>query len=234
MSEILKANEGKVEVIEVDGKKYQRLPIKTHVITDSDKIDEVVDKYAVEFLQDGDILFITEKIVACTQHRAIPMKDIKPRRLAVFLSRFVVKTPYGIGLAMPETMEMALRECGTIRILFAAFISAIGKLFRRRGWFYKIAGEQARGIDGPTSGTLPPYNEYVVLTPAQPDKVAHELSEKIGFPVAITDINDIGGNILGYSGDQNDIERLVAILKDNPLGQCHEQTPMGIIREIEE
>lgn len=234
MSEILKANEGKNEIIEVDGKQYQRLPIKTHVITDNDQIDEVVTKYAVPNLQDGDILFITEKIVACTQHRAIPLKDIKPRKLAVFLSRFVVKTPYGIGLAMPETMEMALRECGTIRILFAAFISAIGKLFRRRGWFYIVAGEQARGIDGPTSGTLPPYNEYVVLAPAQPKKVAKELSEKIGYPVAITDINDIGGNILGYSGSAEEIEKLVRILRDNPLGQCHEQTPMGIIREVKE
>lgn len=234
MSEILKANEGKNEIIEVDGKKYRRLPVKTHVITDSDQIEDVVTKYAVPNLQDGDILFITEKIVACTQHRAIPMKDIKPRRLAVFLSKFVVKTPYGIGLAMPETMEMALQECGTIRILFAAFVSAIGKLFRRRGWFYLIAGEQARGIDGPTSGTLPPYNEYVVLAPAQPEKVAKELSEKIGYPVAITDINDLGGNILGYSGSQEESDLLVRILKDNPLGQCHEQTPMGIIREVEE
>lgn len=234
MSEILKANEGKNEIIEVDGKKYRRLPVKTHVITDSDQIEDVVTKYAVPNLQNGDILFITEKIVACTQHRAIPMKDIKPRRLAVFLSKFVVKTPYGIGLAMPETMEMALQECGTIRILFAAFVSAIGKLFRRRGWFYLIAGEQARGIDGPTSGTLPPYNEYVVLAPAQPEKVAKELSEKIGYPVAITDINDLGGNILGYSGSQEESDLLVRILKDNPLGQCHEQTPMGIIREVEE
>lgn len=234
MSEILKANEGKNEIIEVEGKKYRRLPIKTHVITDSDQIEDVVTKYAVPNLQNGDILFITEKIVACTQHRAIPMKDIKPRRLAVFLSKFVVKTPYGIGLAMPETMEMALQECGTIRILFAAFVSAIGKLFRRRGWFYLIAGEQARGIDGPTSGTLPPYNEYVVLAPAQPEKVAKELSEKIGYPVAITDINDLGGNILGYSGSQEESDLLVRILKDNPLGQCHEQTPMGIIREVEE
>lgn len=234
MSEILKANEGKNEIIEVDGKKYRRLPIKTHVITDRDQIEDVVTKYAVPNLQDGDILFITEKIVACTQHRAIPMKDIKPRRLAVFLSKFVVKTPYGIGLAMPETMEMALQEFGTIRILFAAFVSAIGKLFRRRGWFYLIAGEQARGIDGPTSGTLPPYNEYVVLAPAQPEKVAKELSEKIGYPVAITDINDLGGNILGYSGSQEESDLLVRILKDNPLGQCHEQTPMGIIREVEE
>ena len=33
------------------------------------------------------------------------MKDIKPRPLAKFLCKFVLKTPYGIGLGIPETME---------------------------------------------------------------------------------------------------------------------------------
>ena len=108
-------------------------------------------------------MFITEKAVACTQRRAIPMKDIHPRPLAKFLCKFVLKTPYGIGLGIPETMEMALQECGTIRILFAAAVSAVGKLFGIRGWFYKVAGYKARSIDGPCDYTLPPYNEYVVL-----------------------------------------------------------------------
>ena len=143
----------------------------------------------------------------------------------------MVKTSYGIGLGMPETMECALRECGTIRILFAACCSVIGKLFGRKGWFYRVAGEKARGIDGTCSNTLPPYNQYVVLAPDKPDEVAKQIGEKYGISVAITDINDIGGNILGAWPVQLNREKLVRILKDNPLGQCHEQTPMGIIRK---
>lgn len=223
-------NPGKNEVIEVDGKAYRRLCIKTHVITDVDNMPQVALKYAAEHMTEGDLLFITEKAVACTQKRAIPIKDIHPRPLARFLSRFVLKTPYGIGLAMPETMEMALRECGTIKILFAAFCSAIGKLFGKRGVFYNIAGDKARAIDGPCDFTLPPYNEYVVLGPADPDKVAREVSEAVGFPVLITDINDLGGNILGWFPRELDPELYVRVLKDNPLGQTNEQTPMGIIR----
>ena len=96
------------------------------------------------------------------------MKDIHPRPLARFLCKFVLKTPYGIGLGIPETMEMALQECGTPKILFAAAVSAVGKLFHKRGWFYKIAGYKARSIDGPCDYTLPPYNEYVVL--GQPNR----------------------------------------------------------------
>lgn len=228
-------NPEKNEVIEVDGIGYRRLCIKTHVITDQDNICDVVEKYAAPLTEPGDIIFITEKAVACTQRRAIPIDEIHPRPLARFLSRFVLRTPYGIGLAMPETMEMALRECGTIRILFAAAVSAVGKLFGIRGWFYNIAGYKARSIDGPCSFTLPPYNHYVVLGPDRPDEVAAEISQRIGgTPVAITDINDLEGQILGTSDRKMDRDLLCKILKDNPLGQCSEQTPMGIIRRVAE
>ena len=224
-------NENKNEIIEVDGVKYRRLAIKTHVISENDVITDVAVKYVKDLAIDGDILFITEKIVGCTQGRAIPLKDIKPRPLAKFLCKFVLKTPYGIGLAMPETMEMALQECGTMRILFAAAVSAVGKLLGKRGWFYMIAGEKARTIDGPCDCTLPPYNECVSLAPLNPDEVAKKVSDAIGAAVIITDINDLGGNILGTSDKAMDRDLYVKILKDNPLGQSSEQTPMGIIRK---
>lgn len=227
-------NEGKNELIEVDGISYSRHPIKTHVITDKDNINDVCQTYAAPLMdaEKGDILFISEKCVACTQKRAIYMKDIHPRRLAVILSRFVTKTPHGIGLGIPETMEMALRECGTARILFAAVISAIGKLLGKRGWFYMIAGEKASSIDGPCPNTIPPYNECVVLGPLNPDETASSIAKHIGHPVLIVDINDLGGNILGISEPGMNRDLYARILKDNPLGQSHECTPMGIIRKV--
>lgn len=231
MSEELIVNEEKNGIINVDGTDYTRYAIKTHVITDKDNICDVAVKYAKPHVQEGDIFFISEKAVACTQRRAIPMDEIHPRPLAKFLCKFVLKTPYGIGLGIPETMEMALQECGTVKILFAAAISAVGKLFRKRGWFYKIAGPKARAIDGPCEFTLPPYNHYVVLSPADPDKVAKEISEAIGCAATVVDINDLEGQILGTSSPDMDRELLVKMLKDNPLGQCSEQTPMGIIRK---
>lgn len=229
--ELGNANEGKSLAIEVDGVVYDRLPIKTHIITETDTVGAVLSTYVKPLLQEGDIVFISEKAVACTQKRAIPMKEIHPRPLARFLCKFVLKTPYGIGLGIPETMEMALRECGTLRILFAAIIAAVGKLFGRRGWFYRIAGDKARSIDGPCDCTIPPYNEYVVLGPTDPDQAARDGAHHSGCPlVAVVDINDLGGNILGVSDPSLDRNLLVRILKDNPLGQSSEQTPLGIIR----
>lgn len=231
MSENIQSNPGKQLVRTVDGVDYLRIPIKTHLITKEHRIQAVAEQYAKPLMQPGDILFISEKAVACTQDRAYPMEDIKPRKLAVTLSRYVTKTPHGIGLGIPETMEMALRECGTPRILLAAFCSVIGKLLGQKGWFYIVAGTKARGIDGPTHGTIPPYDHCVVLAPEQPRKVARELDAALGCPVAIVDINDLGANILGFSRREPSIRQLEKILGDNPLGQGGESTPMGLIRK---
>lgn len=235
MEQELKPNQGKNDIIEVDGIRYQRLPIHTHLITDKDNIEDVAEQYGAPVLTEpDDILFISEKCVACTQRRAIPLEEIKPRKLAVKLSSHVTKTPHGIGLGMPETMECALRECGVLRILFAAAISVIGKkIFRKKGWFYAVAGYKARSIDGPCHNTIPPYNHYVVLGPLKPDRVARQIKQRIGHEVCIVDINDLEGQILGTSSKKLDKKLYARILKDNPLGQDDQQTPMGIIRRVQ-
>ena len=228
------ANEGKALVVEIGGSRFERIPLRTHVVMPGDDLDEVVSRYAPEHLRLGDILFVTEKIVAITQGRSYMLDEISPRPLARFLSKYVTRTSYGIGLGMPETMEMALRECGTPKILFAAAVAAVTKFFGRRGDFYRIAGDKARAIDGPTKHTIPPYNQAVVLGPDRPREVAAHLRTilPIDVEVAIVDINDVGGNILGSTMDAAAERRLLEILHDNPLGQRHQSTPMGIIRAV--
>ena len=228
------ANDGKALTVALDGSTFARIPIRTRVVMPGDDLDDFIREYATDVVREKDLLFVTEKIVAITQGRSYLVEDIKPRKLAYFLSKYVTRTPYGIGLGMPETMEMALRECGTVRILFAAAVSAVTMLFGRKGDFYRIAGDMARAIDGPTSGTIPPYNKAVVLGPERPDEVASHLKALLGGvpEVAVVDINDLGGNILGSTLDKAEEKRLIAILKDNPLGQGHQSTPLGIVRVV--
>jgi F420-0:gamma-glutamyl ligase-like protein len=231
---VSEANAGKALTVDIDGTSYARIPIRTRVVMPGDDLDAFITEYAPDVVRSGDILFVTEKIVAITQGRSYALDEIQPRKLALFLSKYVTRTPYGIGLGMPETMEMALRECGTIRILFAAAVSAVTKAFGRKGDFYRIAGDKARAIDGPTSGTIPPYNKAVVLGPERPREVAAHLKKLLGdvCQVAVVDINDLGGNILGSTLDKATEKRLVTILKDNPLGQGHQSTPLGVIRSV--
>lgn len=228
----LKPNEGKKLVIELPSGKYARLPIKTHTITDKDDIAEVVQKYALPHFKNGDILFISERVVAISQGRAFPIKDIKPSPLAKFLVRFVHKSPYGIGLGSPWTMELAIREAGVPRMLLAALASALTKPFGLRGVFYIVVGKNINAIDGPCDYTLPPFNEYAKLAPAEPNKVAKKLKVLTKHDVVIIDANDLGVVVLGKSNKEIPDAFCKNVFRDNPLGQSSEQTPLCIVRKI--
>lgn len=226
----MQANPGKKLEIEIGKKKYLRIPVKTDIIIKDDDIVEIVKKFAMPIHQSGDIVFISEKIVAITQGRAIQIKDIKPSFLAKILSKFVYKNPCGIGIAIPETMELAIKEAGIWRILLASFFSMITKPFGVRGVFYHIAGRSVAGIDGPVPYALPPYNKYAVLAPKNPQKVINRINKSLNINCALVDANDLGVEVLAVSQEE-DRNILKLALKDNPLGQSSEQTPIGILRK---
>jgi hypothetical protein len=159
------------------------------------------------------------------------MVDIRPGWLARFLVRFVTRPGYGIGLGTAETMQLAIDEVGAPRILLAAAVSGLTKPFGVHGLFYRIAGRQAAAIDGPTSYTIPPYNEAATLGPRDPHGVARRIADALTVPAAVIDANDAGCNALGVSRgvDRRWVERLFA---DNPLGQAREQTPICVVRRL--
>lgn len=228
----MNSNPGKKLIIEINGERYARYPVKTDLITPKDKdLIGIIKKNIDGLLEEGDIVFISEKIVAITQGRAYPINEIKASKIAAWLSKRVYRNPGGIGLASPETMQLAIEEIGILRILLAGFISLITKPLGIRGMFYIVAGDKARGIDGPVSYAIPPYNNYASKIPLHPQKIAIEISEEIGFPASIVDANDLGIRILGASKGI-DKKILIKALKDNPLGQCDESTPIGILRKL--
>ncbi len=218
----------------IAGKRFLRIPVKTHILTERDNIVEVVKHYAGEIIEEGDIITISESALAITQGMAIPTVKIRPRLLARLLWRFVRKVPYGIGLRSPYSMECAIREVGQVRILLAAFVSALTKLIGRRGDFYRIAGKQVAMIDAPHTSGVKEYYECVIMGPKEPDKVAKEIKLATGCETAIMDVNDIGGSwVVGSSLGVN--KRLLEdIMCDNPAGQGGQLTPIIIIRPLKD
>ena len=187
-------------------------------------------------------LFVSEKVVAVAQGRVYLTTDVHSGVWARMLSRFVTRTPYGIGLGHPATMQLAIREVGLPRILLAAAAGAAGKAVGRRGVFYRVAGPAARAIDGPTEYSAYPANVSAKLAPADPTGVARQISAAVRAALAphgssaaatfggtvIIDANDLGQDILGQDTDRPDAE-LVAAFADNPLGQAREQTPFAVV-----
>ena len=224
-------NSGKNLTIEIQGKKYARYPVRTHLIAFKEDIVQIVEKYAREHLLPGDVIFISEKCVAASQGRTYPLDKIKPGFLAKFLVHFVTKSPYGIGLGSPQTMQLAVEEVGIPRIILAALVAALTKPLGIKGMFYKVAGPQAKAIDGAVSYALPPFNANATKAPLKPTETAQRISERVGVPVAIVDACDLGAWVLGKSKGVDE-KLLLEALRDNPLGQTDAQTPIGILREM--
>ncbi len=184
-------------------------------------------------------LFVSEKVVAVAQGRIFFTWDVHPGRFARLLSRFVVRTPYGIGLSDPTTMQLAIDEVGLPRILVASAASAVAKTAGHRGTFYRIAGPAVRAIDGPTQYSAYPANVSAKLAPADPAGEAHRISaavraklrdderDRFGGTVVI-DANDLGRNVLGHD-TALDTATLEAAFADNPLGQERQQTPFAVV-----
>jgi len=231
-------NPGKDLVVNEGGVFWARYPIKSPLITEKTDLIAVLKKKAKPLLKKGDILAISEKVVAIWQKRSWPLGEIKPSFWARFLSRFVTKSDKGIGISIPETFELAIRVAGLWRIILASIFSALTKPLGIKGVFYRIAGRQVAMIDGPVDYALPPYNRYVSLGPKNPNASAEFISQKLGFPlVAIVDANDYGIEVVGMSKNllvnrRVMVRLLKGLLKDNPMGQTDEQTPFLILRKI--
>jgi asparagine synthase (glutamine-hydrolysing) len=247
----LEPNADKSLQIAVDDESWLRFPIRTELFSSGDPLEEKIGEYVADLvtalqgdkryaanLADPWYLLVSEKIVAIAQGRSYFIWDIQPSWWARTLSRFVVRTPWGIGLGSPWTMQLAIQEVGLPRILVASAASAAGKAVGKRGVFYRVAGPGARAIDGPTEYSVYPANVSAKLAPAEPEKVSARLTsalrERLPAEVAgtlggcvVIDANDIGRNVLGQDTDRPDqfFEELFA---DNPLGQGSEQTPLAV------
>ena len=228
---------GKESTVVHNGLAYERYMVRTQRLDPGSDLTYELSEAVGDFLQDGDFVCVAESVVAITQGRAYKITEIKPGLTARLLSRFVNQSPAGIGLALPETMQLAVQEVGAPRLYLAALVSALTQSVGRRGDFYRLAGPRVRGIDGPTAGTLPPYNEYATLIPQNPRQVVLDVmqslreTKKVEVEVVIVDANDLGVNILA---PRNRAQRKLAtaLCQDNPMGQGHEQTPVMIARKV--
>jgi hypothetical protein len=217
---------------------YLRIPVRTRNVWPGDKLADVVDEGLASCpvaLRAGDVLVVAEKIVAIGQGRVVRPEDVEVRRLARVLARFTLRTPAGISLGMPESFELAVREAGVARILAGAAAAAITRPLGIRGVFYRFAGWEVAAIDSPDADALPPSDRCIKLAPHDPDGAARRLADHVSgragarVEAAVVDVNDIGAEVLGASPGV-DRRLLVSVLRDNPLGQDVQQTPVGIVR----
>jgi hypothetical protein len=202
------------------------LPIRTHILTELDNPVDAVRQYVTPHAKPGDIVTIGETPIAIMQGRFRHPSDIKPGWAAKRICYLFLPTS---SLATACGMQALIDIVGAPRVLWAFFVGAIAKLIKKPGVFYQLAGEQARLIDDVT-GTLPPYDQFIVLGPANPQAVVNQIQQDTGLAAAIVDVNDLGAVkiLAATSGVSQKV--LEDALRKNPAGNADEQTPVVLIR----
>ncbi|MGB1195365.1 MAG: F420-0:Gamma-glutamyl ligase [Synechococcus sp.] len=202
------------------------LPLKTHLLGPLDDCIEVLRHYSADLLQKGDILTIGETPVAVIQGRYAHPSTINPGWLARLLCRVFHPTS---SLATACGLQTLINQVGPTRVLLAWLVGSLLKPLGQRGWFYRLAGDQARLIDDIT-GTTPPYDQTIVLGPQDPEQLCDQAAAALGVSVAIVDVNDLGRvKVLASSRGCNE-DLLQRALKPNPAGNANERTPLVLVR----
>lgn len=212
---------------------YERYAIKTHFVKVGENFFDIVEKYLIPILREGDIVFFSEKIVALCQSRVVKKEDIKLSFIAKFLSRFASRPKGGIGVAEPYKMQFAINTVGLFKVLYASVLGGIAKLFGKKGVFYKIVGIEVSGLDGFYDKVWDEYGDIGIMLPENPELVCSEVENKYNFANVIVDANDWGQELLGKSKNVKLTDgELLELIKDNPAGQGRECTPIILVRKV--
>ncbi len=223
--------------IEVDGGRYDRLLVKTRLITMvDDDLLPLIEEYAGPHLKPGDMLFVSEKALCIAQQRVVDMSVIKPTWLARLFARNVsnfygTEDFRGFGHGTALAMQLFIEEAGYPRAFFAAAVSALTRPLGIRGAFYYLCGKQAKSVDLPMSFLILEYAHSAKLAPRDPSGFAKRVKSKLGCETIVLDANYRGAFSLGKSTRTVTESFIGKLFRDNPMGQSDEMTPFCIVRK---
>jgi len=202
------------------------LPVKTHLLGVLDDPAEVLERYCGALIQPGDVLTIGETPLAVIQGRYHHPETVEPSMLSRLLCRAFHPTS---SLATACGLQTLIDITGPARVLCAWLGGFALKVLGSKGGFYRLAGPQARLIDDVT-GTTPPYDQTLVLGPAEPERFCEQMAATFGVAVAVVDVNDLGRVKVLAASRGSDLALIERALRPNPAGNANERTPVVLIR----
>ncbi|WP_353292685.1 F420-0:Gamma-glutamyl ligase [Synechococcus sp. M16CYN] len=210
----------------IPGDGCQVLPLQTHLLGPLDDAIEVLRRYASAIVEPGDVLTLGETPLATIQGRYRHPSEVEPSMVARLVCRAFHPTS---SLASACGMQVLIDVVGPSRVLVAFLGGLLMRLVGVPGWFYRLAGCQARLIDDVT-GTTPPYDQSLVLGPRHSASFCREAATALGVDVAVVDVNDLSRVKVLASSAGCDEALLHRALRLNPAGNANQRTPLVLIR----
>ncbi len=234
----------KLEIVDKSNDKIKIYCLKTPIITHFEN-----EEYLINLITEGIkllksrnnglnnnklLISIAESLVAIIQKRAFNVFSIETNFISELFNHYFNEDS---SLSSSYALTKVIQEIGFIRFYIGIIAGIIGKLLKRSGWFYVIAGRKAAAVDD-AGGTIRPYDKYVVLAPDNPNEWAINFKNKlisnlvengikdIQIDIFVVDANDLGKvDILGSSNKElNNL--VIANLRSNPQGNDDQQTPI--------
>lgn len=202
------------------------IPLRTPLVRPGDDLVEIVARAIAGVARKGDVVAVAESAVAIAQGELIGAERVRPSRLAFAISR---RADPMATISQPESIQLVIDRVGAWKVAGATILQFVARVFGIRGAFYRVMGEAVAAFDGYT-GTMPPYEQAIVLAPRDPDRFACNVCDRLGVACAVVDANDLGkAKVLGRSPDV-DGAAVEAALRDNPHGNSDEQTPIVVLK----
>ena len=202
------------------------VPVRTPVVKPGDDFFAIIADAVGGIARSGDVVAVSETALAIAQHQTIAALGIRPSKLAYLVCRFAGPLA---TVNQPESLQLVIDRVGAPKVVCACVLQVLGRLVGARGLFYRVMGPAITAIDGYT-GTMPPFDRFIVCEPHEPAAFAQSLFERSGIDCAVIDANDLApAKVLGTS--QNvDREVVARALDENPAGNSDEQTPIVVLK----
>ena len=221
----------------VNGRTFQRYVIQTHKVMFGEDLAGVIEQYAGPYLTATSIICLSQKLVSISTNHVRHISTVQDGWLARQIVKHVTRHPGAIGWEHPKKMQVAIETAGYPRILAGVVIGGLTRLLlKRRGDFWRIAGNHTSEIDGFNPIGIKPFDEYAMLPPPEPDAICDRLAQRFGCGVSILDANDIDVQVVGVSSNLRRLGMDKALIRklnlDNPMSQEDTLTPIVILDEV--
>lgn len=150
---------------------YKVIPVQTGYIKPGDSYDVIIEN-AIDFLDDGDFLVISETPLSISQNRLIDETEYKPSISAYFLADIWSKCIWGYVLG--PLLGIKKRTIKNLRRLPPEARSHKEVILRNYGWKHALKPASEAGVD---LSNAP--GSCVSLLPSDPNNVSEDIGGKI-------------------------------------------------------
>lgn len=218
--------------MKLEGRTFLRIAINSPYLREGDDPRDFAARYTAGRLMPDDILILRSEALAISQGRYYPRNSPDSGRFTALISKMAKRSPSAESFSDPRLMEIAMRECGAMRVTLACLACPLEKLFHGNDWFYRLSGEESRAIFQLSDNKRSTYRKCVILSPDNPESIAVSISEEVGCRTIVADLRpeSTTARILASSESVLSREELEQILSGAPMQVNGRRVPLCIIR----